>query len=52
MHEPERVRRIELPSQPWEGRILPLNHTRNVLGGFLGSLFACPARDGRLRNGF
>ena len=23
-----RVGRIELPSQPWEGRILPLNHTR------------------------
>lgn len=24
----ERVGRIELPTQPWEGRILPLNHTR------------------------
>ena len=24
----ERVTRIELVSQPWEGRILPLNHTR------------------------
>lgn len=23
-----RVARIELASQPWEGRILPLNHTR------------------------
>ena len=26
------VPRIELGSQPWEGRILPLNHTRNVPG--------------------
>jgi hypothetical protein len=25
-----RVGRIELPSQPWEGRVLPLNDTRNV----------------------
>ena len=24
----ERVRRIELPSQPWEGRVLPLYNTR------------------------
>lgn len=24
----ERVRGIEPPSQPWEGYILPLNHTR------------------------
>ncbi len=24
----ERVGRIELPTQPWEGRVLPLNHTR------------------------
>lgn len=24
-----RVGRIELPPQPWEGRVLPLNHTRN-----------------------
>ena len=23
-----RVARIELASQPWEGRVLPLNHTR------------------------
>ncbi len=23
-----RVGRIELPSRPWQGRILPLNHTR------------------------
>ena len=23
-----RVPRIELGSQPWEGRVLPLNHTR------------------------
>ena len=26
-----RVARIELASQPWEGRILPLNHTRAFL---------------------
>ena len=26
-----RVARIELASQPWEGRILPLNHTRVIL---------------------
>ena len=25
-----RVGRIELPSHPWQGRVLPLNHTRNV----------------------
>lgn len=25
-----RVGRIELPSRPWQGRILPLNHTRNI----------------------
>ena len=25
---PVRVGRIELPSRPWQGRILPLNHTR------------------------
>ncbi len=24
----ERVRRIELPSLPWQGNVLPLNHTR------------------------
>ena len=24
-----RVGRIELPSRPWQGRILPLNHTRS-----------------------
>lgn len=23
-----RVARIELASQPWEGRVMPLNHTR------------------------
>ena len=26
-----RVGRIELPSHPWQGRVLPLNHTRNFL---------------------
>jgi hypothetical protein len=26
-----RVARIELASQPWEGRVLPLNHTRFAL---------------------
>ena len=26
-----RVGRIELPSHPWQGRVLPLNHTRNVI---------------------
>ncbi len=25
-----RVERIELSPQPWEGRVLPLNHTRNL----------------------
>ena len=25
-----RVGRIELPSRPWQGRILPLNHTRKL----------------------
>ena len=29
----ERVRRIELPSQPWQGRVLPLYHTRKINGG-------------------
>src|ERR1035437_9860133 len=28
-----RVPRIELGSQPWEGRILPLNHTRKCARG-------------------
>lgn len=27
-HNQVRVGRIELPPQPWEGRVLPLNHTR------------------------
>ena len=26
-----RVGRIELPSHPWQGRVLPLNHTRILL---------------------
>lgn len=26
-----RVGVIETPSQPWEGRIIPLDHTRNYL---------------------
>ena len=26
----KRVRRIELPTQPWEGYVLPLNYTRLV----------------------
>jgi hypothetical protein len=26
-----RVGRIGLPSHPWQGRVLPLNHTRNVV---------------------
>ena len=26
-----RAGRIELPSHPWQGRVLPLNHTRNYL---------------------
>ena len=30
---PMRVGRIELPSHPWQGRVLPLNHTRNAPGG-------------------
>ncbi len=25
-----RAGRIELPSRPWQGRVLPLNHARNV----------------------
>ena len=25
-----RVGRIELPSRPWQGRVLPLNHTRKL----------------------
>ena len=28
----ERAKGIEPSSQPWEGRILPLNHARGVLG--------------------
>ena len=28
-----RVGRIELPSRPWQGRILPLNHTRSARHG-------------------
>ena len=26
-----RAGRIELPSRPWQGRVLPLNHARNIL---------------------
>ena len=42
----ERVKGIEPSSQPWEGHILPLNHTRNGDQLFLadinpaGNLFA------------
>ena len=42
----ERVKGIEPSSQPWEGHILPLNHTRTVNKLFLahghppGNLFA------------
>lgn len=25
-----RLGRIELPSHPWQGRVLPLNHNRNI----------------------
>ena len=25
-----RAGRIELPSRPWQGRVLPINHARNV----------------------
>lgn len=27
----ERAKRIELSSQPWQGRVLPLNHARKNL---------------------
>ena len=26
-----RAGRIELPSRPWQGRVLPLNHARSVI---------------------
>ncbi len=26
----ERAKRIELSSQPWQGRVLPLNHARKI----------------------
>lgn len=26
----ERAKRIELSSQPWQGRVLPLNHAREI----------------------
>ena len=29
-HPSERVTGIEPVSQPWEGRVLPLNHTRRI----------------------
>ena len=27
----ERAKRIELSSQPWQGRVLPLNHAREIV---------------------
>jgi len=30
-----------LPSHPWQGRILPLNHTRNLLMSFMRSITYC-----------
>ena len=27
----ERAKRIELSSQPWQGRVLPLNHARKIV---------------------
>ena len=31
----ERAKRIELSSQPWQGRVLPLNHARKNLFDYL-----------------
>ncbi len=31
----ERAKRIELSSQPWQGRVLPLNHARKNLSDYL-----------------
>ena len=30
----ERAKRIELSSQPWQGRVLPLNHARKNLSNY------------------
>ncbi len=37
-----RVGRIELPSHPWQGRVLPLNHTR-----FIGNSISENVKNGR-----
>ncbi len=34
----ERAKRIELSSQPWQGRVLPLNHARKNSSDYLHSL--------------
>lgn len=34
----ERAKRIELSSQPWQGRVLPLNHARKNLSDYLYSI--------------
>lgn len=39
----ERVMGIEPTSQPWEGRILPMNYTRIVFSDYITSLFILQA---------
>ena len=34
----ERAKRIELSSQPWQGRVLPLNHARKNRSNYLYSI--------------
>ena len=34
----ERAKRIELSSQPWQGRVLPLNHARKNQSDYLYSI--------------
>ena len=41
----ERAKRIELSSQPWQGRVLPLNHarkncSRNIIANFISKVLA------------
>ena len=46
----ERMRRIELPYQPWQGRVLPLNYIRRIKnGGPNGTRTRNPLRDREVR---
>ena len=48
----ERLERIELSSQPWQGRVLPLNYSRNHCQASTGShIVLSPACPGLIING-